>query len=209
MPRNSDRNFSKSDAERRGSRFWLRAAAVLLAVANGVALFLYLAPPGGSRRQLSDQSLAVRNQVLQARARAGKLRNVAAKVTVGNSESGDFETKYFLRKRLAYGAVITEIQRMAKAAGLQERDAVYTEEPIEGTADLDLLNCSANYEGNYDNLMRFLFEVDHSPMLLMLENLQAAPQQQKGSQINTSIRFQAIMQEETPPAIQQSTGGSQ
>jgi Tfp pilus assembly protein PilO len=179
-----------------------------MAAANCVALFFYLAPPGGTRRELADESLAVRNQVLLARARTAKLSNVAAKVTVGNTESGDFELKYFLPKRMAYASVITEIQRMAKAAGFQERDAVYTEEPIEGTADLDILNCTANYEGNYENLLKFLYEVDHSPMLLMLENLQAAPQQ-KGGQINTSIRFQAVIQEEPPPPGTSLSGGSQ
>ena len=83
---------------------------------------------------------------------------------------------------------------MAQGSGLRERDAVFAEEPIEGTADLTLLTNTANYEGSYDNLMRFLYEVDESPMLLMLDNLQAAPQQ-KGGQISTSIRFQTIVQE--------------
>ena len=81
---------------------------------------------------------------------------------------------------------------MAKASGMAERDAVYAKEPIEGTDDLWLLTSTANFEGNYESLMKFLAEVDHSPMLLMLENLQAAPQQ-KGGQISASIRFQSIM----------------
>jgi hypothetical protein len=177
--------------------------------ANCLALFFYLAPPGGSRRELANESLSVRNQIILARAHTTRLSNVAAKVTVGNTQSGDFELKYFLPKRMAYAAVLTEIQRMARAAGFQERGAVYTEEPIEGTPDLDILNCSANYEGTYEALQRFLYEVDHSQMLLMLENLQAAPQQ-KGGQINALIRFQAVMQEEPPSAgMQQTAGGLQ
>ncbi len=208
MSRNFRPIFSKPDLERRGARFWLRVAGVSLVVLNGVALFFYLAPPGGSRKELAEESLAVRNQVLLARARTVRLSNVADKVNVGNSQSGDFEMKYFLPKRMAYGAILAEIQRMSKDAGFQARDAVYTEEPIEGTADLDLLNCTANYEGGYDNLLRFLYAVDHSPMLLMLENLQAAPLQ-KGGQINTSIRFQAVIQEEPAMASQQPPTGFQ
>jgi hypothetical protein len=84
---------------------------------------------------------------------------------------------------------------MAKASGLQERDAVYNEEPIEGSDDLNLLNSTANYEGTYENLKTFLYLVDHSPMLIMLENITAAPQQ-KGNQINTSIRFQAVIRDD-------------
>ncbi len=119
---------------------------------------------------------------------------------LGGNESSDFETKYVLPKRMAYSAVIAEIQRMAKLSGLQERDAVYNEEPIEGSADLNLLNSTANYEGTYDNLKKFLYEIDHSPMLIMLENITAAPQQ-KSNQINTSIRFQAVIREDGAPAM--------
>lgn len=200
MPKNFSGIFAVKDGERRGVKFWLRTLGFVLSGLNGIALFFYLVPPGGSRRELTQESLAVQNQILLARGRTNRLGAVAAKVALGNSESGDFETKYFLPKRVAYGAIITEIQRMAAAAGFQERDAVYTEEAIEGTADLDLLNCTANYEGTYDNLMRFLHQVDHSPMLLMLENLQAAPQQRAG-QINTSIRFQAVIQDQPPSTL--------
>jgi len=88
---------------------------------------------------------------------------------------------------------------MVKEAGLQERDAVFSEEPIEGTADLSLLNATANYEGSYESLMKLLNLADHSPMLLMLDALQAAPQQQSG-RITTSIRFQAVVREDAIPA---------
>lgn len=196
MPRNFE--MFAGNAERHTARFWLRVAGLLLAALNGIALFFYLAPPGGSRAELTRQSRAASDDIFIARAKTGRLRNVAAKVTVGNSESTEFEGKYFFPKRLAYATVLAEIQRMAQAAAFQEKDAVYTEEPIEGTSDLSLLNCTASYEGSYDNLMRFLHEVDRSPMLLMLENLQAAPQQRAG-EINTSIRFQAVIEEEPVP----------
>jgi hypothetical protein len=93
------------------------------------------------------------------------------------------------------------LQRMAAASGLQEGDRVYSEEPIEGTADLTLLNIAANnYQGTYDNLMHFLYEVDKSPMLLMLDTLLAAPQQ-TGGRVNSSLRFQAVIQEEASPVL--------
>jgi len=194
MPRNFEWLSSLLSGNQRGPRFWLQIAGIVLALFNGIALYFYLDPPGGSRAELTQEGQQVRNQIAATRGVALRLGNVAEKVQLGSSESADFETKYFLPKRVAYGAVIAEIQRMAHASGLKERDAVYAEEPIEGTLDLSLLNNTANYEGSYDELMRFLFEVDESPMLLMLDNLQAAPQQ-KGGQINASIRFQTIVQE--------------
>lgn len=198
MPRNFEWLFPGTNGVH-GARFWLQLTGAVLALLNGIALFFYLDPPGGSRKELAQEGLQVRNQIAVTRAKALRLSSVAAKVQLGSTESTLFELKCFLPKRKAYAAVIAEIQRMAKASGLQERDAVFSEEPIEGSADLSVLSSTANYEGTYPSLMRFLYEADHSPMLLMLENLQAAPQQKNG-QIATSIRFQAIVQEEPAAA---------
>jgi Tfp pilus assembly protein PilO len=176
-------------------RRWLQIAAAVLVVLNLGAFYFYIAPPGGTRRELTRQSEQLRSEIASVKARSKRLRTVSAKVQLGSNESSDFEGKYILPKRMAYGAVIAEIQRMAKVSGLQERDAVYNEEPIEGSPDLNLLNSTANYEGTYENLKKFLYEVDHSPMLIMLENITAAPQQ-KSNQINTSIRFQAVIRDD-------------
>ncbi len=198
MPRNFDWLAGRANAQRRGVRFWLQVTGATLALLNGVALFLYLDPPGGSREALIEDSRQVRNEIAAARSKSVRLKNITGKVELGSSESADFESKFFLAKRVAYEDVIAEIQRMSAASGLKERDQVFTEEPIEGTADLSLLNITGNYEGTYDNLMRFLHEVDRSPMLLMLDTLQAAPQQHPG-ELTTSIRFQAVLRE--PPAV--------
>lgn len=204
MPRNFDWLPSLQEGAHHGPRFWLQIIGGVLALLNGIALFFYLAPPGGSRRELAEQQLAVKSQVIATRAKARRLRTRAAQVQVSSAESSSFESKYFLPKRTAYETVIAQIQNMAKASGLEERDSVYAEEPIEGASDLSLLNITASYEGSYESLMRFLYQVDRCPMLLMLENLQAAPQQ-KGGQINTSIRFQAILEDQTSAAV----GGEQ
>jgi hypothetical protein len=199
MRRNFDWLPALFNGTQSGPRFWLQIGGIVLALANGIALYFYLDPPGGSRADLLAEGQQVRTQIAVTRRAANRLRNVANKVALGSTQSADFETKYFLPKRLAYEAVIGETQRMAHESGLEERDAIFTEEPIEGTADLTLLTTTANYEGSYDNLMRFLYQVDKSRMLLMLDNLQAAPQQ-KGGQINTAIRFQTIVQEGLTPA---------
>ena len=178
-----------------GTRFVLLAVCSVLAILNLIALFLYLAPPGGSRSDLAAEQQVLRSEINSTRAKALRLKTVAAKVQTGSTESSTFEAHYFLPRRQAYSTIVAEIQRMANVSGLHERESVYSEEPIEGTADLSLLNSAASYEGSYDNLMRFLYEVDRSPMLLMLDTLQAAPQQ-KGGQISTSIRFQAIIRDD-------------
>jgi hypothetical protein len=176
----------------RSTSFWLGATAVVLLILNAIALFFYLDPPGGSKRELVEEESQIQREIVAARARAARLRLLSQKVQLGSSESSDFESRYFLPKRLAYEDVIAEIQRMSKVSGLQEREAAFTEEPIEGAPDLELLNVTAAFQGTYENLMRFFYEADRSPILLMIDAVQAAPQQ-RSMQINTTIRFQAIL----------------
>jgi Tfp pilus assembly protein PilO len=180
---------------RHGARFWLQTAAIALAVLNAAALFFYIDPPGGSRKQLLAQQSEMHEQTIVARAKALRLKRVSEKVQLGSTQSSSFESKYFLPKRAAYQDVIGEIQRMGSASGLQEREAAFTEEPIDGAPDLELLNVVAAFQGTYDNLMHFFLEADHSPMLLMIDAVQAAPQQ-RSAQINTTIRFQIILHED-------------
>jgi Tfp pilus assembly protein PilO len=201
MPRTFEWFSANGNVPQRGPGLWLRTAAAILALLNGVALFLYLDPPGGTKRELASESLRVRNEITATQTNAVRLKRVTANVQTGNRQSSTFEEIYFLPRRAAYQRVIGELQRMAAASGLQEGDRVYSEEPIEGTADLTLLNISANnYQGTYENLVHFLYEVDKSPMLLMLDTLMASPQQ-TGGRINASLRFQAIIQEEMSPPL--------
>jgi Tfp pilus assembly protein PilO len=176
----------------------LRIAVLALILFNAGALYFYLDPPGGSQQDLAAQDQQLRNQIAAMTVQDSRIRLMAARVESGSSQIADFQKQYFLPKRTAYGAVIEEIQRMAQVSGLQERDAGFSEEPIEGTADLSLLNIKANYEGTYPSLMRFLYETDKSPMLLMLDSLTATPEQKNG-QISADIRFQAVIQDQGPP----------
>lgn len=176
-------------------RFGFQIAIGALTLANIVALYLYFFPPGGSRRDLIAQSEGIQHEIQAAQAKAFRLKTVSGKVQAGSSQASDFEAKYVLPERLAYGIVITEIERMIKESGVTERDATYSKEPIEGTPDLTLLTSAANYEGKYENLKKFLYELDHSPLLIMVDTIQAAPQQ-KGDQINVNIRFQTIIRDD-------------
>lgn len=204
MPSNFNVFRSVATLGRRGPGFWLRTIGIVLLLCNAVALFWCLDPPGGTRQQLSDEMLQVHNQIAATRANAARVKTVAAKVQLGYGQGKTFESKYFLPRRTAYQSVIAELQRMAQASGLQARDSVNTEEPIEGSDDLTLLNVTANFEGTYANLMQFLYEVDKSPMLLMLDSLGATPQQTSG-RVTAALRFQTIIQDDAP--VPTSAGG--
>src|SRR6476469_5822377 len=93
------------------ARVYLRMLAGFLAFFNVMALFFYLVPPGGSREELSEQVVQLRHQIAATRGQTTRMRTTAAKVEAGSGQATNFEAQYFLPKRLAYVAVVGEIQR--------------------------------------------------------------------------------------------------
>jgi Tfp pilus assembly protein PilO len=57
------------------------------------------------------------------------------------------------------------------------------------------MTITANYEGSYANLMRFIHEIDRSPRLLIIEALNAAPQQGSGI-LNISMKIDTFVRED-------------
>jgi Tfp pilus assembly protein PilO len=194
MPSSFDWRSLASWKSRSGPYSWLWITVGVLALLNAVALFLYFAPPGGSRQELTTESQSLNASIAAARRHSVRLKTISEKVQMGGEQAVDFGSRFIFPKRLAYESIISEIQRMAQAANLSERDGQWTEEPIEGTADLSLLTNTVNFEGPYTSLMRFLHDVDRSPKFLMLDTLTATPQ--KPGEVLATARFQAIIREE-------------
>jgi len=194
----------------RGAGFWLQTTAATLLLLNLIALYFYFAPPGGSRRELAAQSAQIHQQVVAARFTAQRLATVSGKVQLAGTQTTTFEGKYFLPGREVYRKVFSDFEKLTQEAGVQQRDGVFTEEPIEGSKDLTLLTFSVNLDGTYADLMHFLYAVDHSPSLLILDSLNAAPQQGK-DRLNLAVKFLIVMREAplggpTPVAAPASVG---
>jgi Tfp pilus assembly protein PilO len=193
MSRNSDlRKFGGST----GLALWLRIGVAALALLNGVAIYLYIVPPGGSRHQLLDQEASIKRNIQLHHAATERLRTVSTKVELGGTQTDQFAQKYFLPHRTAYAVLIDELLRMSNAAGLREGQRTYSQEPIEGTDDLTLLTINANYQGSFADLMKFVNQVDHSDQLLILDTLTATPIQQGTGMLNVVTRFLAIVKED-------------
>jgi hypothetical protein len=193
--------FAKTQAGKqagRGTALYLELALGVLILLNSVALYLYFVPPGGSRDDLAAESARLKRDIAVTRATNERLNGAAGKVQLASTQTTAFENTHFLARRDAYLQLVSEVQRLTKAANIGEKDGTFTEEPIEGSRDLTLVSFSVNLEGTYGELMQFLNEVDHSPSLLILDSLNAAPVQSSG-RLNLSLKFLTILRED--PAL--------
>ena len=174
------------------SATWLGAAALL--VCNLVALFFVVRPPGGSAQELRALAADLRNEVRQRQGALTRTRDIAGKVQVGRGEAEHFMDAWFLDRRTMSSTVVADLVEMGHQAGLRQKETQLSTEPVEGTDDLSMLTVSVNYEGAYADLMKLLNEIDRSKRLVIIESLQAAPQQ--GSNVlNINVRLNGFVRD--------------
>jgi type IV pilus assembly protein PilO len=173
---------------------WRIALGVLLLATIGAA-WIVMYPPGGSADDLQQQLAALRTQTAARRSLLASTRQHVAAVEQGRTEGDKFLNEYFLARRTAYSTLLSELVDAADRAKIKPKEHAYATEPIEGSDSLSMMSISANYEGTYANLMRFVHELDRSPRLLIIEALNAAPEQSGGT-LNISMKIDTFVRDD-------------
>jgi hypothetical protein len=155
----------------------LRIGLGVLVGLNLIAAALVLFPPGGSAEDLGRQLVSLQAQMQSRSALLERTKEHAAAVEKGRAEGDQFLGNYFLERRTAYSTLLSELVEAANQSKIKPREHAYATEPIEGSDSLSMMTITANYEGTYSDLMHFVHEIDRSPRLLIVEALNAAPQQ--------------------------------
>ncbi|HEX5432469.1 MAG TPA: type 4a pilus biogenesis protein PilO [Bryobacteraceae bacterium] len=179
----------------RDPRFMVRAALGILLAANVAAAALVLFPPGGSAEDLDREMASLESQVMQGKAKLARVRAHASAVESGRNEGDQFMDQYFLDRRTAYSTLVSELNQAAIASKIKPREHAFSTEPIDGSDTLSMMTITANFDGAYKDVLNFVHAIDQSPRLLIIESLNAAPQQ--GSNILTvSMKLDTFVRED-------------
>ena len=170
MPRSFDLRAYLKDR-----RVMVRGALGALLGANLVAALFAFHPLGGSpvdlarEMQAKQQDLALRLQQLR------RTRSLVEKVRQAKLEGDKFLEECTMNRRSAFSTLIGEVDKMAVESGMKPKDTSFTKDPVEGSDTIEQLTVTANYEGVYRSLTKFVNLLDKSPRFLIIESMQAAP----------------------------------
>jgi Tfp pilus assembly protein PilO len=170
-----------------------------LLAANMAAAIWAFKPWGGSPEDLLRDEQDMRRQLVQQQARLARTRTLVSKVEQARKEGGDFLAKYTSNRRVISSTMIAELDRAAREAGIKPREVSIQLEPVEGSDALSQLTITAGFEGTYQSLTKFVNLLDKSPKFLIIESMQASPQQ-AGAVLNVSLKLDTFVRE--------SSGGS-
>jgi len=175
-------------------RVVMRAIIGALLVANLVAAVLAFKPFGGSadeqRRELADlrRTLALKQQHL-----AGT-RKMVEKAQNARRDGDEFIGEYFTDRRTMNSTVISELERTAQEAGIKLRQGSLELNPIEGSDTLEMMSITVAYEGPYSGLTKFVDLLDKSPRFLIIESMQASPEQ-NGALLTVTLKLDTFVKE--------------
>ena len=173
----------------------IRIVLGTLLVLNLIALGLVLFPLGGSADDLGRELATLQSQLAQKRTQLDRSRLNVSAIEKARGEGDHFLDDYFLTRRTADSALLTELNAAAVKAQIKERDSAQTTELIEGSDALSMMTITANFEGTYRNLLNFIGELDRSKQLLIIESMTAAPQQGSNT-LAVSMKIDAFIRDE-------------
>lgn len=172
----------------------IRIGLGILALANLVALYFVLRPIGGSAQELSQQALEMHLEIRQQQATLDRTKLLASKIATGRGEGDKFMGSYFLPRRTAYSTIMSELNDLAGQAKITPRESAISLDAVDGSDTLDMMQISANFEGQYPDLIHFINLIDKSDRLL-IESLNATPQQ-SGGRLNVTLKLDTFVKED-------------
>jgi hypothetical protein len=173
----------------------IRLILGVLLAANLVAGYFVIRPIGGSPQELREQAAAMRNQIRQQQAALDRTSSLSSKIESGRNEGDQFMSKYFLPRRTAYSTIMADLNDLAGQTKVTPKEGAYAIEPIEGSDTLEMMQLSVNYEATYPDLIRFVNLVDKADRLLVVESLNATPQQ-IGAKLNIMLKLDTFVRED-------------
>jgi Tfp pilus assembly protein PilO len=188
------RNRPATPLRRRIPKKYVLATVGVLFVFDLVFYLVAIEPL--SRREAEQQALlgALGRQIAAKRTEVEQLQLVVSKVEKARGEGDGLLDGITLPRRTGFSLLLTELQEAAAQAGIDTREGNFDIEPIEGTEEYGMISVSANFRGEYQNLVRFLNQLDRSDQFLIIDSLAATPRTDS-NELQFTMRFNTLLRE--------------
>jgi hypothetical protein len=191
MPRNFDLGVWPPN----NPRAIIRLGLGMLIAANLVAGYFVIRPIGGSPADLRQQEQEMRTQIHQQQGILDRTKTLAGKIEIGRGEGDKFMNKYFLPRRTAYSTIMSDVNDLASQAKVTAKESSNSIDEVEGSDTLQRMQVTANFEATFDNLIHFVNLLDKSALLMIIESLNATPQQD-GKRLNVMLKLDTFIRED-------------
>lgn len=103
------------------------------------------------------------------------LRTVRDRIGTARTQGDQLVASITFDRRTTFSELLAEMDDAAVESGIEIRERLYDQQPIEGADHYGMLTITSNYRGQYDKLVKFLNRLDRSERFLIIESLGATP----------------------------------
>jgi hypothetical protein len=189
------RNFELGVWPPNNPRAIIRLGLGMLIAANLVAGYFVIRPIGGSPADLRQQEQEMRTQIHQQQGILERTKTLAGKIEIGRGEGDKFMSKYFLPRRTAYSTIMSDLNELASQSKVTAKESSNSIDEVEGSDTLQRMQVTANFDATFDNLIHFVNLLDKSALLMIIESLNATPQQD-GKRLNVMLKLDTFIRED-------------
>jgi Tfp pilus assembly protein PilO len=197
MSSNSDGNGRNRAAKPLLRRIPKKYVLATLGVLFAFDLVFYLvAIEPLDRREAEQQALlgALERQIAAKKTDVSQMQLVVGKVAKARGEGDGLLEGITLPRRTGFSTLLAELLQAASKAGIDTREGNFDIEPIEGTEEYGMISVSANFRGEYQNLVRFLNQLDRSEQFLIIDSLAATPRTDS-NELQFTMRLNTLLRE--------------
>jgi Tfp pilus assembly protein PilO len=171
---------------------WALWALGILFAADVIFYLVAVEPLG--RRDAEQRALlgALQRQVETKKKDNEQLQLVVSKVEQARAGGEGLLEGITLPRRTANSTLYSELVKAASQAGIDTREGNFEIDSIEGTDEYGMISVNANFRGEYQNLVRFLNQIDRSEQFLIIDSLAATPRTDS-EQLQFMMRFNTLL----------------
>ena len=107
--------------------------------------------------------------------RKGQFEGLRDRIGTARTQGDQLVASITFDRRTTFSELLAEMDEAAVEAGIEIRERLYDQQPIEGADHYGMLTITSNYRGQYDKLVKFLNRLDRSERFLIIESLGATP----------------------------------
>ncbi len=168
----------------------LRTVAIVLLVLDVAAAAFLLSPLGRSRKARQAEFEQARLE-LQTKIRdAVPLRGMDKKLDLARVEIADFYRERFPAQ---YSAVSSELGKVASESGVRVSQVNYEPKPAD-IPNLQQVVISANVDGDYLQVVKFINAMERDRMFFMVDSLTLA--QEQGGRVRLQVKLETYLRSE-------------
>ena len=156
-------------------------------------LFAVLPLAGQEQRQLQRIADLTR-QIAQKTSDLERLRTVRDRIGVARAPGDELVANITFDRRTTLSQLLAEMDAAAVESGIEIRERLYDQQPIEGAGRYGMLTITSNYRGHYDNLVKFLNRLDRSERFLIIESLGATPRAESND-LQFTLKIDTLVRE--------------